>query len=521
MRNAISSSVFVTSVLSISLASTGLGEVPERRLAIGSAAKSSQDEVIGSAMARLADGTLVFSASILSSEPFAAFGCDVPASAGQFDYRRVLFRFSRDGSRGSCLAAISAEGFTERIGPGEWIYRLGSPPASFQRSMRKISATTGDTDYIRDLPREVVGGAFDVLPDGRFWISGTTNPESVTGIPRLDQMSADSRAILRTVTFGERGDRVVAVSVDGMGNVYAVGTRIWKFSPEGELQWSTVLQNWYSPLLSLEVSRTAVGADGSLYVAGCTTPRVGLETSAGAYQAEPFPNEILPPASAMTRCVDGYVARFSPEGERIYATLLGGRFTDQVSFLGVDTQGWATVIGRAPGPGLRTRDLVATRTLGGPNQFVARIAPDGRMADYVTYVGYELTTGSAAFVDPDGTLHVFGQSPRTPDGTRETFIAKIGPAVATYPRVDAVANPEQFGRLAYAGARLLIEGETFGADTRVWLGERLVAAEVISERRLEVVIPEDQAEGAVELRVESGGSRSAPLRMLVEARPTG
>ena len=154
---------------------------------------------------------------------------------------------------------------------------------------------------------------------------------------------------------------------------------------------------------------------------------------------------------------------------------------------------------------------------------MARIAPDGRTADYVTHLRYTAPNPGAAFVDSDGTLYVFGEAfrpvPDTGGGQGETFIAKVGPAVATWPRVDAVTNPGQISRLAYPGARLVIEGEGFGADTRVWLGDLGVAPEKVTEGRLEVVIPGDQELGAVEMRVESGGSRSAPVRMVVEARP--
>jgi uncharacterized repeat protein (TIGR01451 family) len=108
---------------------------------------------------------------------------------------------------------------------------------------------------------------------------------------------------------------------------------------------------------------------------------------------------------------DAFVAKFSPGGDLIWATFLGGPNYDRAYGIEVDSQGYVYVAGRA-GPGFPVKNAFQP-TFQGANQgiygdqnaFVAKLKPDGSDVVWASYVGTGYMCRDLA-LDADGDVYV-------------------------------------------------------------------------------------------------------------------
>jgi hypothetical protein len=152
--------------------------------------------------------------------------------------------------------------------------------------------------------------------------------------------------------------------------------------------------------------------DGNVYVVGGTASG-DFPTTGGAYDRTfGFGGEYVGDAGPC----DAFVMKFSPEGELVWSTLLGGPNYDRAYGVEVDSTGYVCVAGRA-GPGFPvsegafqtdycgTRDSGLYGFYGSQNGFVAKLSPDGQRLVWSSYVGVgELCRDIA--VDADGDIYL-------------------------------------------------------------------------------------------------------------------
>jgi uncharacterized repeat protein (TIGR01451 family) len=108
---------------------------------------------------------------------------------------------------------------------------------------------------------------------------------------------------------------------------------------------------------------------------------------------------------------DAFVAKFSPGGDLIWATFLGGPNYDRAYGIEVDSQGYVYVAGRA-GPGFPVKNAFQP-TFQGANQgiygdqnaFVAKLKPDGSDVVWASYVGTGYMCRDID-IDADGDVYV-------------------------------------------------------------------------------------------------------------------
>lgn len=139
----------------------------------------------------------------------------------------------------------------------------------------------------------------------------------------------------------------------------------------------------------------AVDAAGNMYIAGATT----------SYDL----NVVRPLQAVYGGTIDGFVAKFSPQGIPQYSTFLGGSDADGAAGIAVDASGAMYIVGA-------TSSLTFPGTAGGRgyaggmlDAFVTKIAPDGQSLVYSTYYGG--TDEDRAYrlaVDDAGRVHVTG-----------------------------------------------------------------------------------------------------------------
>lgn len=202
----------------------------------------------------------------------------------------------------------------------------GPGPSHVWSSFAGGSATTDSTQKIAlagDGSVYVVGGA----PDGVDWISGGDD----------------------TVHGGGYDDYLLKLSADGA------------------FLWATLLGG---PSDEGSFSSVTIGADGSIYVGGIT--RSALWT-AGSFD------------NSLGGASDGYVAKFAPNGQRLWSRYVGGSGDDAIFDVKAGADGSIYAVGSTTSPGFAIGG--ADTVLGGIGDgFLVRLESDGFLT-WSTYIG--------------------------------------------------------------------------------------------------------------------------------------
>jgi len=211
------------------------------------------------------------------------------------------------------------------------------------------------------------------------------------------------------------------IAADGDGNAYVTG-RTWssdfptknpiqgtfaggysdafvtKFSPTGELLYSTYLGGIGHENDAGWGGAIAIDETGSAYVTGSTS------------------SPDFPLVNALQRQLGGisdvFVAKLSPAGSRlIFSTHLGGNRGDFANAIAVDASGHAYLVGGA-GEGFPTKNALYATITGGA-AFVAKLNPAGDALIYSTFLGRN-TGATAITVDTQGNAYVCGVAGSVP-----------------------------------------------------------------------------------------------------------
>jgi hypothetical protein len=211
----------------------------------------------------------------------------------------------------------------------------------------------------------------------------------------------------------------------------------------------------------------AADADGNLYVTG-QTDSSAFPTTTGAYDT-----------TIEGAARDAFVTKFSPAGQLVYSTYLGGTDGETASGIAVDGAGSAYVTGTA------STDFPTTpgtdRSLGGANDvFVTKLSPAGDALVYSTYLGGSGIENHlhGIAVDQAGSAYTIGQTSSTdfpitggaPDTTMsggDAFVAKLDPTgraldYATY--LGGRFNDVPWNITIDASGNAYILGETESTD---------------------------------------------------------
>lgn len=129
---------------------------------------------------------------------------------------------------------------------------------------------------------------------------------------------------------------------------------------------------------------------GNLFVCGKTGTPTGMATP-GTHQ------------QALAGNVDALIAKFTPDGARVWSTYFGGTKEDACHDLAVAPDGQLLVVGRAYSPGGIATPGALMPNLG-EGGFAARFDPDGKRV-WATYIGEAYAAG----IDADGRYVVAGR----------------------------------------------------------------------------------------------------------------
>jgi hypothetical protein len=222
-----------------------------------------------------------------------------------------------------------------------------------------------------------------------------------------------------------------------------------------------------------EAQNVALGADGSMYVAGYTLS-TNFPSTAGAFD---------PTRDGSS---DGFVTKFGADGSLVYATFIGGSEPENAIGLSVDAAGNAYVAGWTDSADFPTTPGAHHTSLNSSQDgFLAKIAADGSALVYSTYLGGQHSPGQGSTVatdvavGADGSAFVIGSSSDFPttagafDGTLNGFedglVAKFSPdgstlVWATYLGGTACELESLVGVAVDASGSAYVTGYTSSAD---------------------------------------------------------
>ena len=189
----------------------------------------------------------------------------------------------------------------------------------------------------------------------------------------------------------------------------------------------------------------AVDATG-VYVVGQTTS-LDFPTTPGAHDRV---NGRFPTCSGPD-CIDSFVVKLALDGSRFeFATDLGGEHDDYATAIAVDATGEALVTGSTNSFGFPRDNAFNPRKKGGAEAFITRLSADGSRVVHSSYIGGNRGDGGfAVAVDGEGNAYVAGDTFSTDFETLAPFqAAHAGPANGGLDTFLAKVRPD--GTLAFA-----------------------------------------------------------------------
>lgn len=193
----------------------------------------------------------------------------------------------------------------------------------------------------------------------------------------------------------------------------------------------------------------ALDSAGNAYVSGYTES-ANFPTTAGAFQSDR-------PPSAWANAWQGYVTKFTPSGQLVYSTFVGGNSGSVATGIAVDAAGRAHVAGGTASSNFPvTGDAVQPLAGGLDDGFLTILSAGGDAVEYSTYLGgatQDLANGVA--IGSNGGVYLAGQTwgavgfPTTPGafqpvggGGADFFVARIQFSVPEPPAPDPIALVE-------------------------------------------------------------------------------
>jgi photosystem II stability/assembly factor-like uncharacterized protein len=352
-------------------------------------------------------------------------------------------------------------------------------------------------------------GAVCIVGDSSYYPGTTAAKDDLRGIfsipfryPWLLRLSPDGteREVDRRA---EVPGAFQGVAVDGEGNIWAAGGRLYKFDRFGTPQGIV-------PALDQGIGfAITVDRSGLLHITGRTQSRNFPVTSRALITEVPH---FDPPVST------GFVAGIDPRTSTIvYSTFLSGESTDSPYALAVDALGRPVVAGETWSKAFPLRESLQGNFSAETSGFITRLTPDGSaLAGLSTFVGDDRRfTVRGVVAGDDGSIYFAGHTLLSrSDIAIDAFLAKIEPQPPTTDlRLDAVLNAASRTASAVApGSLVSLPGDNFRDDARAFFDE--IEAGIVHRnwRELLVRVPEGIGE-VVTVRVASEGAESQRIVM--------
>ena len=313
----------------------------------------------------------------------------------------------------------------------------------------------------------------------------------------------------------------------------------------------------------------AVDAAGNSYITGFTASP-NFPVSTGAFSTTYHgPTSLIGQRPSLFG--DAFVAKFDPNGQRIFSTYLGGNDDDIGNGIGVDGAGNIYIGGLTNSADFPVASAIISKfagTAGGSSPishgFVAEISADGKTLPFSTYLGgSKVDAVGGLTLDATGNIYVTGatSSPDFPvtsgalqhtygGGNSNTlavigdaFLAKIANSTAPAPTVAAVVNGASFQSGAVSPGEIVsIFGSNLGpaqgqgaifdpasgrltttnGGVQVMIGGTAAPLAFVQANQVNAIVPyEVNGSQTAQLQVIYNGATSAPVALNVAASAPG
>jgi uncharacterized protein (TIGR03437 family) len=179
---------------------------------------------------------------------------------------------------------------------------------------------------------------------------------------------------------------------------------------------------FYTALLRILLFTTAFGTAALAQLAGSITTRNLPQYATGSFAMDVAGNSYFGGAGtssypttagaaqpSLGGNTDVYLTKVDAFGNTVYATFLGGPYTDSAGAVTVDSAGDLFVAGTA-GLSFPTTSNAAIASAGSSTTFAAKLSPDGSHFLYVTYLPPAITVVEGIAVDSQGNAYIAGNT---------------------------------------------------------------------------------------------------------------
>ena len=146
---------------------------------------------------------------------------------------------------------------------------------------------------------------------------------------------------------------------------------ISKWSSEGNLLWATYLGGEGFD----HVQDIAISENGDIVAVGFTTSTTGIAT-VGAYQTE---------KANINNA--GFISKYSPNGQLLWSTYLAGSITDDIGAVAMDSNGQIYLAGITASPDMATLNAFQTEIGFQTDGFITKFSAEGNLSWYTYYGG--------------------------------------------------------------------------------------------------------------------------------------
>jgi hypothetical protein len=346
-----------------------------------------------------------------------------------------------------------------------------------------VGADGGDLRQERPTVYQDLDGRRTVVP-ARYDLRGADRVGFSLGAYDAGRPLVIDPALTSAVTFGGPGaDAATSVAAHATGAVFAGSTASVDFPTVNALGPRPGNTDGFvaklSPVGTSLVYATYFGGSGIDAVRGVAVDNAGAAYLVGETASTDLPTAGPVQAANGGGARDAFVAKLNPAGSAVvYSTYLGGGAEDIGRAIAVDGAGAAYVAGRA-GTGFPTTAPLQAASGGGPDAFVAKLAPAGSTVAYATFLGGSGADDAFGIgVESTGAAVVAGStaSPNFPTaaaarataaGGADGFVAKLNPAgsALAYGTYLGGAGADAASAVAVDGAgAAVVAGDTSSDD---------------------------------------------------------
>ncbi|HWZ31092.1 MAG TPA: SBBP repeat-containing protein [Bryobacteraceae bacterium] len=280
-------------------------------------------------------------------------------------------------------------------------------------------------------------------------------------VTKLD--GATGAIVYSTYIGGSDKELANLIKVDASGNAYIIGSTHSMDFPVTNRAFQNTLKGQYAAFVA-KLNPAGNGLVYATYLGGSTgTIARGFDLDpqgnvyiAGATNSGDFPVKGTGFGSFKSAGIDGFITKLNPDGSQIvYSGFLGGKGTDVLEAVAVNSFGEATAVGWTSSPDLPTSPFGSRwPTLAGTvNGVMAKVSANGFTLEYISYYGgsnADITNSIAQDPKDPYTVYIGGvtSSPDFPtalgdpvdvsDGQAVPFVAKFalpgaaGPGTAAF-----------------------------------------------------------------------------------------